>query len=143
MRAHEFINQQTVNEIAPVVSTLAQGAGQTVKKVGQMAGQAAGAVADKVTGQQQTTPQPAGNIKTVGSVGTQQQQAAQQPVPQIAQKTPDQAAQNSAQQKQMATQQQQQQQQQAAQSRQQTLTNLDKIAAQLVALKQNITKQQP
>lgn len=137
MRFREF---KRTDEIAPVLGALARGAGtlagqavkavgqagakmagQAVKSVGQAAGQAVGNLAQKAVGTSGTTPQPA-------PMGQQSQPTA----------APNPAAQQTTQ----PSAQQKQQQQQQAQTNQQNITNIDKISAQLVALKQQLAKQQ-
>ena len=160
MRAREFVvKEQRTDELAPVLGALGAGAkaagsaiAQGAKAVGGAAvdavkagatnlavagakklagtqlGQAAiGAVANAAGEPQQqsnASGQAVGTSAAPAGPTTGGQQAAGG-----AQAQPDQKA-------------QQQQQQQMQQAGQQTMTNLDKIAAQIVALKQDLAKQQ-
>lgn len=148
MRAREFVvKEQRTDEVLPVIAAgagaLARGAGSMIAKGAQAAGNAVkqgatnlavaganklagtqlgqaaiGAVAN-ATGQQNSSGQAVGSSSAPAGPSTGSQQA---------------AGGDQAQQKQQA--------QQQAQQQKQLTTNIDKISAQLIAMKQDLMKQQ-
>ena len=132
MRFREF---NRTDEIAPVVGAVARNlAGKAVAGVGQAAGQMVGQAASNAANNM--AQKATGALASVGTVGSSTSPAAPQPNNQQQSQQVSKPAST-----QQRSAQQQQQQQQQAQVTQQTSTNLDKIAAQIIALKQQLAQQ--